>query len=166
MEVTIVSQLCCRRLVLIAEVKVTHPECTQRCTNANCCYWRAPLCTMSVSGALRNWYFCKLIEPCLPDKHGFKLNFSFLFRGGGKEGSSEGSIPHWCNQARERKTKPLQQQVTPKRMVNKAVSRYTGPVLPGLSFSPQILNLTDCWLPAFSQETALKPVRGTCCVYS
>jgi len=73
---------------------------------------------------------------------------------------------HTCNQAWERKNKPLQQQVTPKRMVNKAASWYTGPVLPGLSFSPQILNLTDHWLPAFSQETALKPVRGTCHVYS
>lgn len=91
-------------------------------------------------GHCKKYNFHKLIQPYIPDKHGFKLIFSpspplFFFFEEEEEGSNKESIGHWYNQAQERKTEPLQQKVALKRMVNTAVSQYTGPVLPGLSFS-------------------------------
>lgn len=56
--------------------------------------------------------------------------------------------------------------VAPKIMVSKTASQYARTLFTGLSFFSEILNLTDCWLLASSQETALKPVTGTCYVYS
>lgn len=82
-----------------------------------------------------------------------------------EEGSSKESIAHWCNQAQGRKAKPLQLQVAPKQMLNKAVHQYAHSVLPGLSFS-QSLNLMDGWLPIFfSGDTTKAYQRNLPCLF-
>lgn len=84
-----VLELCCRRLLLIAEVKVTRCDCSQHCTNTDT---KMLLCFPCLSPAHHEIFiFCKLIQPCLPDKHGCKLNCLFVEE---EEGSSKESIAH------------------------------------------------------------------------
>lgn len=130
-----VSELCCRRLLLIAEVKVTHSDCSQHCTNADT---EVLLCFPCLSPAHHEIFiFCKLIQPCLPDKRGCKLNCLFVFWGGGRKQQGKHCT---LTQSQERKAKPLQQQVAPKQMLNKAVHQYALPVLPGPAFSQSWLD--------------------------
>lgn len=78
-----------------------HTECSQHCTNTAI---EVLLFSVSVSSTPWNFYFCKLIQACLPDKHGFKLNCLFVFGGGGGGRKQQGKH-HTLTAAKHRREK-------------------------------------------------------------
>lgn len=127
--------------------------------------WSAPLFSVSVSSTPWNFYFCKLIQPCLPDKRGFKLNCLFVcFLRRRKEVARKALHADTIKHRREK------QNLSSNRWhLNKCWTRQFINML--ILCFPGCLSLrfltwwtSDCLF--FSLETPLKPIRGTCHVYS